>query len=78
MAQSEWISILSNEFGFVIHHANPPSVIVMLKWISESETYQVYIFSIHLIYLDSVYFYFYIFANILANRYPIMHIILLE
>ena len=41
LAQSEWISVLSNEFGFVIHHANPPSVIVMLKWISETETYQV-------------------------------------
>jgi len=41
LAQSELISVLSNEFGFVIHHANPPSVIVMLKWISETETYQV-------------------------------------
>ena len=41
LSQSQWIPVLSDEFGFEVHHANPPSIVVMLKWISETETNQV-------------------------------------
>jgi len=41
LSEAEWIPVLSKEFGFEVHHAKPPSVIVMLKWISETEANQV-------------------------------------
>ena len=41
LSESEWIPVLSEEFGFEVHHAKPPSIIVMMKWISEIETNQV-------------------------------------
>jgi len=41
LSQSEWIPVLSGEFGFEVHHASPPSLIVMMKWISETENNQV-------------------------------------
>merc|ERR1711997_735251 len=41
LSESEWISVLAKEFGFEVHHAKPPSLIVMLKWISETENCQV-------------------------------------
>ena len=39
--QSEWITVLAEQFGFEVHHAKPPSLIVMMKWLSETETNQV-------------------------------------
>ena len=41
LSESEWITVLSEEFGFEVHHAKPPSLIVMIKWISETESNQV-------------------------------------
>jgi len=41
LSESEWIPVLTKEFGFDVHHAKPPSQIVMMKWISETENCQV-------------------------------------
>ena len=41
LSESEWIPVLTKEFGFDVHHAKPPSIIVLMKWISETEKNQV-------------------------------------
>ena len=48
LSESEWIPVLTKEFGFDVHHAKPPSQIVMMKWISEAENCQVSKFFIYI------------------------------
>lgn len=47
LSESEWIPVLTKEFGFDVHHAKPPSIIVLMKWISETEKNQVPTYAHH-------------------------------